>query len=264
MDEKDLEKKKSYGEKNQELLEEQGYLFVNDPPAAEAIKKYTYEDYLNWPEDEHVELIEGQIHYMASPNVRHQELVTKLGARFDNYLHGKECVVFPVNLDVRVDFGAGNESVVQPDLLVVCDKSKLDKTGLNGAPDLVIEILSPSTRSHDLVWKYNKYLEIGVREYWTIEPEKEEITVNILTEDKKFYHAEKYYKGNSIKVFILENLIINVTDLFEGYKGKEIVEVEDVRFEIAKKLLEMGLPIARIAQGAGVSIEKIKELMEDE
>ena len=262
MNEKD---KKNYGEQYQEMLEKQGYLFVNDPPAAETLteKRYTYEDYLNWPEGERIELIDGQIHYMASPNTKHQRLKLLLCQRFSNYLHGKECEVFDAPFDVKIDFDIGEDSVVQPDILVICDKEKLDEKRLNGAPDLAIEILSPSTKSHDLVWKYNKYCEIGVREYWTVDPEKEEITVNILAEDKKLYHAEKYYKGNSIKVFILENLIINVTDLFVGYKGKEIVEIEQRVFEIAKRLLEMGLPIDSVAQGAGVSIEKVKELMEN-
>ena len=261
MDEKDLEKKRNYGEEYQKLLENQGYLFVNDPPAAVlADKRYTYEDYLNWPEDERVELIDGQIFVMSAPSRRHQELKRLLCQRFGIYLHGKDCEVFDAPFDVKIDFDIGKDSVVQPDILIVCDKTKFDEKGLNGAPDLAVEVLSPSNRSHDLVRKYNKYLEVGVREYWIVDPMKEEVQVNNLSIDKQQYLNKTYQKGDEIKVQILDNLVINVTDLFEGYKGKEIAEVEQRVFEIAKNLLRSGMQDALVASHANLSIKEIMQL----
>jgi len=259
---KDLEKKKSYGEQYEELLEKQGYLFVNDPPAELlAEKRYTYQDYLDWPEDERVELIDGKIYYMAAPSKRHQELLGRLHLSFGNYLHGKKCEVFVAPFDVRIDLLTGNDSVVQPDVLVVFDKDKLDEKGLNGTPDLVVEVLSTSNRSNDLIRKYNKYREVGVREYWIVDPEKEEIMINLLSADKSHYINKTYQKGDEIKVYILDKLIINVTDTFDGYQGKEIVEVEVARFEIAKNLLEMGMSIESVVAASRLTVEQIEELV---
>ena len=254
--------KKNYGDLYQEMLEKQGYLFVNDPPAEGlADKYYTYEDYLNWPEDERIELIDGKIYYMAAPNQQHQELSRRLSSRFDNYLHGKKCDSFSAPFDVRIDFMIGNESVVQPDLLVVCDKNKLDGRGLNGAPDFIIEILSPSNRSHDLVRKYNKYLEVGVQEYWIVDPLKEAVAVNLLTDDKKQYLTTTFKKGDEIKVDVLDELTINVTDLFDGYRGKEIVEVETAKLKIARKMLESGLTVVQISEIIDLSVAEITKIM---
>jgi len=263
--EKDLEKKKNYGEQYQELLEEQGYLFVNDPPVAEVITRYTYQDYLDWPEDERVELIDGQIYYMAAPSWNHQELLLKLGTRFGNYLHGKKCDVIVAPFDVRIDFAIGNDSIIQPDILVVCDREKLiNGKSLKGAPDFIIEILSPSNRGHDLVVKYNKYLEVGVCEYWIVDPDKEEIMVDILSDDKSHYIRTTYKKGDEIKVTILDDLIINVTDTFEGYRGGEIVEVEQRIFAIAKKMIERGDALIEIAELTNLTIEQINDLLGNE
>ena len=262
-------KTKSYAEQYQELLKEKGYLFVNEQPVEaysveEEKKRYCYQDYLDWPEDERVELIDGQIFVMSAPSKRHQELKRVLCQRFSNYLHNKECEVFDAPFDVKIDFDMSKDSVVQPDILVVCDKTKFDEKGLNGAPDLVVEILSPSNRSHDLVKKYNKYREVGVQEYWIVDPDKEEIMVNLLSDDKSHYVTKTHKKGEEIKVHILDNLNINVTDLFDGYQGKEIVEVEvarnEERLETARRLVSMGLSVANVAQGSGLSIEEVEQL----
>ena len=255
-------KKKDYGQEYQEMLEKQGYLFVNDPPAAVLEdKRYTYDDYLNWPEDERVELIDGKIYFMAAPSQKHQELLLEMGTRFNNYLHGKKCDVIVAPFDVRIDFLIGNDSVVQPDVLVVCDKEKLaDGKSLKGAPDFIIEVVSPSNRSHDFVRKYNKYLEVGVREYWIVDPMKEEVSVNLLTDDKTHYLTNIFKKGDEIKVTILDDLTINITHLFDGYPGKEIVEVEQRVFEIAKNMLSQGVSINIIASSTGLSEDDVKSL----
>ena len=228
---------------------------------------YTYEDYLNWPEDERVELIDGKIYFMLAPSKQHQQLLRRLSLRFANYLHGKDCGVYFAPFDVRIDLDFGGDSVVQPDLIVVCDELKLDERGLNGAPDLVVEILSPSNVAHDKVRKFNKYLEVGVCEYWIVDPVKEEVTVNILTGIR--YESTVYFKGDCVKVGVLDDLVIDVTDLFEGYKGREIVEIEMARreskeeekIEMAKNLLSLGVGIETIVKASGLAVEVVESLL---
>jgi Uma2 family endonuclease len=223
---------------------------------------YTYEDYLNWSEDERIELIDGKIYYMSAPTKKHQELLRDLSLRFGIYLHGKSCDVYFAPFDVRIDFDLGKDSVVQPDLVVICDDAKLDEKGLNGAPDLVIEVLSKSTAGKDKVVKYNKYLAVGVKEYWLVDPVKEEVMVNILNAGK--YEMKTYMKGNVIKPTVLDDLHINVNDLFEGRKGHEIMEVdvarEEERINTAKKLLNMGLSLEQIVEATGLLREDVESL----
>jgi len=151
----------------------------------------------------------------------------------------------------------------------VCDDEKLNEKGLDGSPDLVIEILSKSTARRDRVIKYNEYLEAGVKEYWIVDPTREEVVVNLLKSGK--YVARTYGKGDVIKVSVLDDLYINVADLFEGYKGDEIEEVEAAREEervkaeagkldIAKRLLAMGLSIEDVSKGADLDYDIVCEL----
>jgi len=233
---------------------------------------YTYEDYLNWPEDERVELIDGKIYYMSAPSEKHQQLLRDLALRFGIYLHGKSCTVYFAPFDVRIDLGLGKDSVVQPDLVVICDLELLDEKGLNGAPDLVIEILSPSNPIHDKVRKYNKYLSVGVKEYWIVDPKKEEVTVNLLKSG--YYKSIIYVKGDRIKVGVLADLFINVTDLFKGYRGVEIAEVEKAReeerktaenekLEVARSLLQSGMSTTDVSNHLKMPVKQIAEIDED-
>lgn len=243
---------------------------------------YTYEDYLNWPEEERIELIDGKIYYMLTPTKKHQELLLRLSMRFGNYLHGKSCDVYFAPLDVRIDLDLEKDSVVQPDLVVICDDEKLDEKGLNGAPDLAIEVLSKSTASKDKIIKYNKYLSVGVREYWLVDPIREMVMVNIFNSGR--YELETYFKGDVIKPTVFDNLYINVSDLFEGRKSSEIVEVEVARAEertvagklieaerekaearkseIARKLLKTEIPMEQIVEIAGLDLKVIQKLVE--
>lgn len=242
-----------------------------------------YEKFLSLPEMLRVEFIDGQIYYLAAANTNHQKLLGRLAARFHNYLHGKSCDVYMAPFDVKIDFdfNPSSKNTLQPDLLIICNDEKLSKQGLNGAPDFVIEILSPSDPSHDKVFKYNKYLSVGVKEYWIVDPVKEEIIVNLLISNR--YMAKVYAKGDAIKVSILDDLYIDVTDIFEGYKGDEIVEVETARkqehasaesreqlareeerakaeaekLEIAKRLLDVGFTTKHIAEITGIDLKII-------
>ena len=128
------------------------------------------------------EIIDGEIYEMSSPLLEHQRISMKLSTKLDTFLAGKTCEVFAAPVEVRLFPTADrrDDTVLQPDLIVVCDPSKLDERGCNGAPDLVIEILSPSNANREQLLKFNRYLKAGVREYWVVEPEYRFVQVNIL------------------------------------------------------------------------------------
>ncbi|MCX7095905.1 MAG: Uma2 family endonuclease [Methylobacter sp.] len=138
-------------------------------------QKYTYADYAQWPEDERWELIDGVPYAMTAPQRLHQKIVSELSRQVGNYLQGKPCEVYVAPFDVRLprqdEADAKVETVVQPDLSVICDPSKLDKQGCRGAPDWIIEVLSPSTALKDMNTKRGLYQRHGVQEYWIIHPE---------------------------------------------------------------------------------------------
>lgn len=138
-------------------------------------ERWTYGDYKNWPEDERWELIDGEAYLMSAPSVPHQRVVLRFSRWLGNYLEGNPCEVFIAPFDV-LSFGEGEKeedecsTVVQPDLLVVCDKSGLNDKNLHGLPELVVEILSPSTSKRDQNEKFTLYEKRGVREYWVVDP----------------------------------------------------------------------------------------------
>lgn len=185
-------------------------------------KKYTYADLLEMDNDKRYELIDGELYLMSSPKILHQEIVGEIYVQLRNYLKGKKCKAFVSPLDVCLS-GVKNPkkeyNVVQPDVLVVCDENKLTKDmGIQGAPDLVIEVLSPSTRRHDTYRKFNLYQHYGVREYWIIDTEAEVIYQYILNE-KNIYTLPKTYEiTEDIKVNILKNCIISLKDIIENAK----------------------------------------------
>lgn len=255
MDQKELEKGRGKDKDISYKMDVNMLMVSESASVSQAERIYTYEDYLNWPEDERVELIDGQIYDMAAPTKRHQELLGRLYIRFGNYLDGKSCDVYFAPFDVRIDLDLGKDSVVQPDLVVICDDEKLDEQGLNGAPDLVIEVLSKSTASRDRVVKYHKYLAAGVKEYWLVDPVLEEVVVNVLKEH--VYEAQVYLKGDVIKPTILAELHVDVTDLFKGRESRERIEVErareEERIKIAKSLLRTGVAIEEVAKHTGLS-----------
>ncbi len=144
-------------------------------PLAQAERRYTYTDYLTWPDDERWELIEGMPYGMSpAPNRRHQEVVGEIYRQFANQLEDRRCRVYVAPFDVRLaDSEAADTeitTVVQPDVSVFCDPDQLDERGAKGAPDLVVEVLSPSTAPKDLTVKREVYARYRVQEYWVLEP----------------------------------------------------------------------------------------------
>ncbi len=143
---------------------------------------HTYADYLGWPEDVRYELIDGVAYLMApAPDLAHQEVAGEIYFQLRNALEGSPCRALIAPVDVRLpkanETDERIDTVVQPDVLVVCDAAKLDRRGVRGAPDLVVEVLSPSTASHDHVLKRRVYERAGVREYWLVHPTDRMVTI---------------------------------------------------------------------------------------
>lgn len=161
-------------------------------PAYENWKKqgeYTIEDYYALPEDVRAELIDGVLYYMSSPSTVHQDIASTIHIALYEYIRDKKkpCKVYEAALDVQLC--CDNKTMVQPDVLVVCDRDKLRKYGIYGAPDFVLEILSKSTRKKDMTVKLNKYFEAGVKEYWIIDPDKEILITYYFEKDRKTPHV---------------------------------------------------------------------------
>ncbi|GHV43340.1 hypothetical protein AGMMS49546_24650 [Spirochaetia bacterium] len=153
---------------------------------AQEKEHFTYADYLEWDEDVRAEIIDGVVYAMSPPLTIHQKVSMNLAFHLRTFLEGKPCQVFAAPFGVRLspEDDRSDDTVVEPDLAVICDASKLDERGCNGAPDLVVEILSPSTAHKDRFVKFHKYLEAGVREYWIVDPGAETVQVHILDQGR--------------------------------------------------------------------------------
>ena len=147
-----------------------------------------------------------------APNQRHQEISGELFGQLRDYLKGKSCKVLHAPFDVRLNAANGDDAVVQPDLLVVCDSAKLDGKSCNGAPDLVIEVISPSTARHDRWIKYNLYKNAGVREYWIADPDSRTVSVNILSRGE--YVGKAYGDTDIVSVAVLPGCEIDLSGVF--------------------------------------------------
>ena len=183
-------------------------------------KRYTYADYLTWLDDKRRELINGFVHLMPpAPRRRHQGISSFLNYSIFNYLKNKECKIYSAPFDVRLpkkDETADEKiyTVVQPDISVICDPNKLDERGCIGAPDLIVEILSPSTAKKDMNDKFILYQESGVKEYWIVNPNDENINVFLLDTKGKYQLIGMYAGDMKIKVNIFENLEIKLEEIF--------------------------------------------------
>ncbi|MBU1108741.1 MAG: Uma2 family endonuclease [Candidatus Riflebacteria bacterium] len=180
---------------------------------------FTYGDYSQWSEDEHWELIDGVTYDMSpAPAKIHADISGELFFAFKSYLRGKPCKVYAAPFDVR--FPEGDEpdkeikSVVQPDILVVCDENKLDEKGCRGAPDLVIEILSPTTASKDCIQKRDLYERHGVKEFWTADPTNRLVHVYVLGSDGLYGRPAIFTDCGKVTVSIFADLKINLKEVF--------------------------------------------------
>ena len=173
---------------------------------------YTEEDYYNLPENVRAELIDGQIYYMAAPSRIHQKILMFLSKTIANYIDSKDgsCEVYPAPFAVKL-FEDDDKTVVEPDISVICDPNKLTERGCTGAPDWIVEIVSPSTSSHDYIRKLNLYAKAGVKEYWIIDPRTEKVFVYHL--DQADVNADSYTFQDKIKVNIYDDLWIGFAEL---------------------------------------------------
>jgi len=174
---------------------------------------YTYEDYYSWNDGKRYELIDGKVYMMSpAPSPAHQEICVGLVTQLYNYLRGKTCKVYPAPFDVRLNADAEDNTVVQPDITIVCDPSKIDSRACKGVPDMVVEILSPSTAKRDQLLKYNKYRDAGVLEYWVVNPDLRTVMVYTLKDGQ--YVCSAYGDSDNVKVGILDDCQINFADVF--------------------------------------------------
>ena len=185
-------------------------------PAPKA--RYTFADCLTWGESQHIEIINGEAVMMAPPTRIHQEILMELSRQLANFLEGKKYKVYPAPFAVRLLEKDGDapddvDTMVEPDISVVCDHDKLDEYGCKGAPDLVVEILSPSTQRNDRLTKFNLYQRTGVREYWIVDPENKNIRVFLL--DGNALHPHEVYSEKDIaKVSVLDGCFIELSKVF--------------------------------------------------
>ncbi|WP_238200246.1 Uma2 family endonuclease [Capnocytophaga canimorsus] len=181
---------------------------------------YTYADYLLWKLEERVELLKGKIFKMSpAPNTYHQRISGKLYLEIGNFLKGKRCEAFSAPFDVRLprkdEKGDEIHTVVQPDLCVICDENKLDERGCVGAPDLVIEILSPGNSKKEMKNKFEIYQESGVCEYWIVNPEHENILVYVLENEKYKSISQTPIVDDYITSVKFPNLKIHTNNIFK-------------------------------------------------
>lgn len=191
---------------------------VNEPEAEYGL--YSYADYLTWPMDDVVELIKGIrfIKAAAAPKRIHQKVSGELFLRLGNFLRGQKCQVYSAPFDVRFTDGPVEDrkirSVVQPDICVICDPEKLDDRGCIGAPDLIVEILSPGNNKIELKNKFELYEYHGVREYWIIHPENQDLLIYTLV-DGKYVPSRLLTTGDVVESTVITGFTLDLEEFFK-------------------------------------------------
>jgi len=182
------------------------------PLSINEVKKelYTVEEYLTWDEGFRAELYEGRLIMMAPPTASHQSVLGEIFVQLHNFLKGKSCKVYPAPFGVKLF--DNEETIFEPDVVVICDKTKVDNI-CHGAPDMVIEVRSPTTAKRDLNEKYKKYEQAGVREYWIVDPEANHVQAGVL-HDGKFITKLFGIEDELAPVSVLEGCVINLKDVF--------------------------------------------------
>jgi Uma2 family endonuclease len=185
-------------------------------------KQYSYADYLKWHFKERLELIRGSIFKMSpAPSRRHQAIVWNLNGIIWSFLKNRSCQAYTAPFDVRLpirDKKSNQEitTVLQPDICVICDSAKLDDQGCIGAPDLVIEVLSPGNSGKEMKSKFDVYEESGVREYWVVYPDYEHVLIFTLNESGKFVGQHPKVNGDVLKSAVFPELVIDLSEVFEN------------------------------------------------
>ena len=181
--------------------------------------KYSYADYLTWQLDEMVEIIKGRLFRMtAAPSRIHQKVAAKLFYRLYGFLEEKPCEVYNAPFDVRLPKASMRDediyTVVQPDICVICDKNKLDDAGCIGAPDLIVEILSPGNNKKELKNKYEVYQESGVKEYWIIQPIEQTLLIYTL-QNGRYVSSRLKTSGDVVTSSVLLGFSLDLEEFFK-------------------------------------------------
>ena len=196
--------------------DEEDFQLVEEPDAS---VNYTYADYLKWKFEERLELIRGKIMKMGAPTTLHQQVALRLVSKIYKSPERKTCQVFIAPFDVRLPVKNRKKdyqitTVVQPDICVICDESKIDARGCCGAPDFVAEILSPGNTKRDVRTKYELYEESGVKEYWIIHPSDETVALFLLNKAQRFDGAKMYAAGDILTSSAVTGFTLNVSEIF--------------------------------------------------
>jgi Uma2 family endonuclease len=209
----------------EELRERNDPMRVEEPSGTYYLSKsklYTYADYRTWMDDKRRELINGIVYLMSAPTRFHAGASAVLHGIFYGFIKKRkgECKVYHAPFDVRLPKNgetADNkiDTVVQPDICVVCDSKKLDDKGCIGAPDLIVEVQSPSTAKRDLNEKFFKYEKAGVKEYWVVYPKEKALTVFLLQKNGKYNTGTTYEYEGKVPVSIFKGLEIDLKELFD-------------------------------------------------
>ncbi|HET9057592.1 MAG TPA: Uma2 family endonuclease [Chitinophagaceae bacterium] len=182
---------------------------------------YSYADYLQWKFEERLELIKGKIFKMSpSPAPKHQKVCGNLLIEIGTFLKKKTCQVFTAPFDVRLPVKKQKkdieiDTVVQPDICIICDQDKIDAKGCVGAPDIIVEVLSPGNSRKEIRVKFELYEEACVKEYWIVNPAEENLIVYILNNEGKYTGGKMYAGGDLLTTNILPGLKIDVTEIFQ-------------------------------------------------
>ncbi|WP_431294582.1 Uma2 family endonuclease [Pedobacter sp. P26] len=181
---------------------------------------YSYSNYLNWLFPERVELIKGKIFKMSpAPSSVHQEVIGNIFLKLGNFLKKQPCKVYISPFDVRFTKESRHDkaifTVLQPDICVICDRSKIDARGCIGAPDLVVEVLSPGNTRMELLNKYRVYEEFGVKEYWVVSQSDQSILIYTLNEMGKFQPSKIFTLSEKITSTVLPGFELALDDVFE-------------------------------------------------
>ena len=186
------------------------------PITRESERKYcSLAEYRALPEDFRAELVEGELVALSAPSRIHQKFSVSLVTRLGAYLEGKTCELYSAPFDVYLNEKDEERStIVQPDIVVICDPNKFRDDGCHGAPDLVIEILSPSNRMREQAYKYELYQKYGVREYWVISPEEKALCVYLRNDKGQLAIQDFYGASDTVKVNILDDCQIDLAPIF--------------------------------------------------
>lgn len=177
--------------------------------------EYTLEDYFALPDDDRVELIDGVFYDMAAPNFMHQSIAAEIFAQIREYIRKKKGNCIPGMSPIDVQLDCDNKTMVQPDVLVFCNRDKLVNGRIYGAPDFIVEVLSPSTAKKDMELKRYKYANAGVREYWIVDSKRKRVIVYTLVEEN-YYDVALYTFEDCVPVHIFDNeCIIDFKEIYE-------------------------------------------------